>query len=212
MFHFESIISQLNETNDKLRKVQDAPTKFKSWHDYQSSLSPWILGIDDDFITDKFNTFGVKCKNNIDLIMSLILQGPNFDPKAEMNPNFTEEIQKDAFDVFMQIHQRYVTTPQGIQSIKRKYESGCFGQCPRVNCEGQHLLPMGFSYVPGESKVCGWCPKCMDSYDVNCDIDGAFYGPSFPHFFLQMTRDSTKFKTPTKTPLSYFGIPIETLN
>ena len=225
MFHFESITAQLNETAEKNKKnfEQQNQEKYQYWYEFQASLSSWILKIDQDFIDDKFNCYGIQCNCNIEDVMNFLFYG-NYSTKEIMDIDSPKdfslehykhdpkllELYNAAYSVFVQIHQRFATSPSGLQLVKRKYESGCFGQCPRFGCDGQHLLPFGFDYEPGKSMICGWCPRCNDIYDVNSEIDGAFYGPTFPHFFLQMSKSEAKNKPQAKVQLTYFGIPLET--
>eukprot|EP00826_Nyctotherus_ovalis_P056786 TRINITY_DN7735_c0_g1_i1.p1 TRINITY_DN7735_c0_g1~~TRINITY_DN7735_c0_g1_i1.p1 ORF type:complete len:135 (+),score=39.79 TRINITY_DN7735_c0_g1_i1:265-669(+) len=64
-----------------------------------------------------------------------------------------------------------------------------FGECPRVMCERQKLLPFGQSETPGESKLKTYCAKCTDVYEVDKqrheDVDGAFFGPNFAPMFVK---------------------------
>lgn len=71
----------------------------------------------------------------------------------------------------------------------QKYISGQFGPCPRVLCEKQLLLPVGMSDEPRTSRVKVFCPKCEEVYmpkDKNVNLDGSFFGTSFPHAFLKV--------------------------
>lgn len=49
-----------------------------------------------------------------------------------------------------------------------------------------------------KSRVKIFCPQCQDVYNAKkkCkDIDGAYFGPSFPHLFLQTFLDlNPKYK------------------
>jgi casein kinase II subunit beta len=64
-----------------------------------------------------------------------------------------------------------------------------FGQCHRVLCRLQNLLPVGLSDGPHTSPVKLYCPRCEDIYvpksSRHASIDGAYFGTSFPHIFLQ---------------------------
>lgn len=43
-------------------------------------------------------------------------------------------------------------------------QQGDFGTCPRVYCDGQHILPIGLSDIPGEATVKTFCPRCNECY------------------------------------------------
>ncbi|EAX87950.1 Casein kinase II regulatory subunit family protein [Trichomonas vaginalis G3] len=209
MFHYYNIVTQLNDNHDKGKRAYESQISSNdlSWIDWFSAKSPWILPVEYEFAEDPFNSYGVQCNRDLyDNAMKIILM------KKFTNQNlaeFTEDEQKEAINIYTQIHQRYVTTPEAITIIKRKYTSGMFGICPRFNCDGQHLLPIGMDYDIGLSKICGWCPKCHDIYELDVDVDGAYYGPTFPHFFQQMAKDVTNVAQGSKSTISYMGIPLE---
>ena len=63
-----------------------------------------------------------------------------------------ELIQKAAEVLYTLVHARYVTSPRGLDTIRRmflrNYEIGTdevFGKCPRIKCAGAPLLPFGMS-------------------------------------------------------------------
>jgi casein kinase II subunit beta len=85
-------------------------------------------------------------------------------------------------------HARYITTKEGMRAMKRKYDFELFGTCPRVHCENQPLLPVGLHDSPAKSYMKCFCPKCRDIYRPppgSPALDGAAFGTSFPHLFLQ---------------------------
>jgi Casein kinase II regulatory subunit len=45
-----------------------------------------------------------------------------------------------------------------------KYQSGAFGRCPRIYCQGQAVLPVGLSDVPRNCTVAVYCPRCQDIF------------------------------------------------
>ena len=78
--------------------------------------------------------------------------------------------------------------------MKEKYLAGKFGNCPRVLCERQPVLPIGMSEELRVSRVKVYCPRCQDVYipkKKSPDVDGAFFGCSFPHILLQSFPDLT---------------------
>lgn len=86
------------------------------------------------------------------------------------------------------IHQRFITSRQGIQVMYEKYLSNHFGFCPRVNCTSSRVLPCGYSDTPGTETVKLFCPSCCDIYvPPNSrfqSVDGAYFGTTFPTLFL----------------------------
>ena len=85
------------------------------------------------------------------------------------------------------IHARFILTPRGLAMMREKYLLGKFGVCPRVLCERQTVLPIGMSEELRTSRVKVYCPKCEDVYipKKKCpDVDGAYFGCSFPHILM----------------------------
>jgi casein kinase II subunit beta len=86
------------------------------------------------------------------------------------------------------IHQRFITSRQGIQVMYEKYLANHFGFCPRVNCNSARVLPCGYSDTPGTETVKLFCPSCCDIYVPPNSrfqtVDGAYFGTTFPTLFL----------------------------
>ena len=86
------------------------------------------------------------------------------------------------------IHQRFITSRQGIQQMMEKYENGHFGFCPRVYCRAAKVLPVGCSDIPGQETVKLFCPTCLDVYAPPNSrfqrVDGAFFGTTFGCLFF----------------------------
>lgn len=91
------------------------------------------------------------------------------------------------------IHQRYITSRPGIQQMLEKYEMQHFGICPRVNCNGCKVLPVGRSDTPGQETVKLFCPSCGDLYTPPNSrfhsVDGAFFGTTFGCLFFMTFPD-----------------------
>ena len=91
-------------------------------------------------------------------------------------------------DLYGLIHQRYILTSRGLIKMRNKYLNGTFGVCQRVLCERQLVLPIAMSEDLSISRVKTYCPICEDVYVPRIrfvDIDGAYFGCSFPHIFYQ---------------------------
>jgi casein kinase II subunit beta len=93
--------------------------------------------------------------------------------------------------------------------MREKYLLGKFGICPRVLCERQNVLPIGMSEDIRTSRVKVYCPRCEDVYMPKKkypDVDGAYFGCSFPHILLMVHQESIQTYEdliPTALPNSY---------
>jgi len=102
------------------------------------------------------------------------------------------EIYQEATDLYGLIHARFILSPKGLAIMREKFLLGKFGVCPRVLCERQAVLPIGMSEELRTSRVKVYCPRCEDVYipKKKCtDVDGAYFGCSFPHILLQTYPD-----------------------
>ena len=71
--------------------------------------------------------------------------------------------------------------------MKKKYVNGDFGYCPRALCEEQKVLPVAMVEIIRFSRVKVYCPKCEEVYVPSkgqVEIDGAYFGKSFPLVFF----------------------------
>ncbi len=93
-----------------------------------------------------------------------------------------------------------------------KYEVGTFGVCPRVLCQDTKLLPIGISDLPGMGGVKLFCPHCEDVYSPKSarhgNVDGAYFGTTFAHMFLQSYPELVPAKSPQKYVPKIFGFKI----
>ena len=100
---------------------------------------------------------------------------------------YDEEIDLSILMLFSFIHQRYVVTREGLEDIFDNYQAGYYGQCPRLACKGQHMLPHGVSADYNVGHLMVFCPCCKDLYfpanPALRKIDGCAFGPEFvPNF------------------------------
>jgi hypothetical protein len=73
--------------------------------------------------------------------------------------------------------------------MRERYLAGRFGNCPRVMCEKQNVLPIAISEDMKIARVKVYCPRCKDVYSPkkkSADADGAYFGTSFPHLLLMV--------------------------
>ena len=145
--------------------------------------------IDKSYIEDSFNLFGLKThllskdySKALDTILDRLAPS-----EAE-----TEELSRSAALLYGLIHARYIITSHGLEAMHRKYLQKGFGECPRMLCRGQPVLPMSFTDDPKHGMVKLFCPKCQDVYSCGPGqrhIDGAFFGPTFPNLFFMTYED-----------------------
>lgn len=98
------------------------------------------------------------------------------------------ELNQEASDLYGLLHLRYINTPRGMAKIYQRFLNGAYGTCPRALCDRQKVLPVGLSDTLRTSRFKVFCPRCEEVYipksrEVN--LDGAFFGTSFPHAFLK---------------------------
>ena len=121
------------------------------------------------------------------------------------------EVYQEAMDLYGLIHNRFIQSAKGLSLMREKLLNGVFGVCPRVLCGGQNVLPVGMSENLRHSRVKVFCPKCEDVYvpKKKCeDVDGAYFGTSFPSLLLQTYPDLSPRETPAPFIPRIFGFKI----
>lgn len=148
--------------------------------------------IDTQYIADAFNLYGLRAqvsryKQCVELLLGV-------GDSASDREGQEQELYPHAKRLYGLIHARYILTSQGQKHMLHKYEFGDFGKCPRVLCGLANVLPVGEHAEMGRSSVKLYCPQCQDMYDpprkCHRDIDGAYFGPSFPHLLMMVKPDS----------------------
>lgn len=191
----------------------DSDLSTSDWINEFVQKKDWIITVEDQYLSDNFNLYGLD--QVVEGYKSIIkfLRGQFFEFPAEMSQS---QILKETEKLYTLVHARYVLTYAGIKAVKKKYEKGVYGHCPRVACKRQNLLPIGSSPNFGESKIKTYCPKCREIYETKQNLDGAAFGPYFPHLFLQSLHytmhASGDFYEDEEIPrpqMTYLGIPIE---
>ncbi|KAL3613653.1 casein kinase 2 regulatory subunit [Castilleja foliolosa] len=192
-----------SETDSEDSDVSGSDGEDTSWVSWFCNLrgNEFFCEVDDDYIQDDFNLCGLSSQvPYYDYALDLIL-----DVESSHGDMFTEEqnelVESAAEMLYGLIHVRYILTSKGMAAMLEKYKNYDFGRCPRVYCCGQPCLPVGQSDIPRSSTVKIYCPKCEDIYYPRSkyqDIDGAYFGTTFPHLFL-MTYGHLKPQKPTQS-------------
>lgn len=182
-----------------------------TWIQWFCSLkgNEFFCEIDEEYIQDDFNLTGLRSLvPNYDYALDLIL-----DSETE---GLTEEqqdiVQTAAEFLYGLIHARFVLTSRGMIAMLEKYQRIDFGRCPRVLCGGQPVLPAGQSDQSRTNTVKIFCPKCEELYyprlPRHCHLDGAFFGTTFCHLFLQTNPQLRPPKSTEKYVPRIYGFKI----
>ncbi|KAI3843283.1 hypothetical protein MKX03_013464 [Papaver bracteatum] len=194
-----------SESDSEESDVSGSEGDDTSWISWFCNLrgNEFFCEVDDEYIQDDFNLCGLSSQvPYYEYALDLIL-----DVESSHGDMFTEEqnelVESAAEMLYGLIHVRYILTTKGMTAMMDKYKNYDFGRCPRVYCCGQPCLPVGQSDIPRSSTVKIYCPKCEDIYyprsKYQGNIDGAYFGTTFPHLFL-MTYGHLK---PQKASQSY---------
>ena len=178
----------------------------------------YFAEVSEDFIEDDFNLTGLQSqvpmyKEALEMILDVEPEDDYSDEDEEDDDDDLDDdemrdeaayrrqerrhmrmasdlsvIESSAEMLYGLIHQRYITSRQGIQQMAEKYEHGHFGSCPRVFCGSAKVLPVGCSDIPGQETVKLFCPSCLDVYTPPNSrfqsVDGAFFGTTFGCLFF----------------------------
>lgn len=158
------------------------------WIDWYCSLkgNEFFVRVEDAFIQDSFNLTGLDSHFRYYIwALDMILDQTHRDtiPQDQL-----ESVEEEAEQLFGLVHARYIITQRGLEAMLHKFKRGALGRCPRVLCNGQPTLPVGLTPMLGLESVRLYCPRCDEIYasksSRHIHIDGAFFGPTFPHLFL----------------------------
>lgn len=116
--------------------MQQSPSMWiKQWLDKPENS--FMCTVDETFIRDRFNLIGLDARvPHYELAINIILDEA-VDIKTVVQAALAAEL------LYGLMHARFVMTPRGVAKMLEKYVSGCFGNCPRVNCEYSPVLPIG---------------------------------------------------------------------
>lgn len=104
----------------------------------------FLCVVDDSFIRDRFNLNGLcELVPNYELARQTVLDEIDIGRLSSIGRISKAKAAASAELFYGLVHARFVLTPSGIDKMFRKYKAGCFGYCPRLNCERWQVLPIG---------------------------------------------------------------------
>ncbi|EKM59203.1 uncharacterized protein PHACADRAFT_157491 [Phanerochaete carnosa HHB-10118-sp] len=197
----EEGVSGVGEGDEVMQEAQgeeeyssSTPTSTLTWISWFCSLPghEYFCEVTEDFIEDDFNLTGLNAmvpfwREAMEMVLDV-----EPDEETSKIPDVSI-VEASAELLYGLVHQRFILTRAGLQAMVDKYENGTFGSCPRVFCNGTHVVPSGRSDLPGFDTVKLYCPNCNDIYAPPSSrfqgVDGAFFGTTFAHLFFQSYRE-----------------------
>jgi len=174
----------------------------------------FFCDVDRSFIESRFNLYGLQSQVPFyNDGLNIILDYVSSDSSSADDWNRDDWSRKEWMDLYGRIHARFILTTRGQTLMNQKYRNSEFGFCPRVYCEGHAVLPVGLSDSIGKHRVMTFCPKCQEVYEPPLSlaakyVDGAYFGTTFPHFFLMAYPDLVPARPSTKYVPMVFGYRI----
>eukprot|EP00917_Polyrhabdina_sp_WS-2016_P029426 GHVP01062724.1.p1 GENE.GHVP01062724.1~~GHVP01062724.1.p1 ORF type:complete len:259 (+),score=29.60 GHVP01062724.1:42-779(+) len=159
------------------------------WIEWFCSLkgNEFLVEVDEDFVRDDFNLTGLhKLVSHYSRALDMILDADDDDDYVSEDQMSVYE--SDAEVLYGLIHARFILTNRGQSLMAELYMNEQYGSCPNVLCNKMPVLPVGLHTFPHQSKACVYCHQCNEIYHPKsrnlANIDGSFFGTTFPHLFL----------------------------
>jgi casein kinase II subunit beta len=160
-----------------------------SWISWFCSLkgNEFLCQVDEDYIQDPFNLTGLSALvPYYEQALGVVLDSDvPFEGCAEEQREMAENAAEMLYGL---IHARFIVTTRGLQVMAEKYKEATFGRCPKVQCNGELMLPVGRHDLPRRFSVNVYCPRCQELYYPKSSrqgsMDGAYFGTTFPHLYL----------------------------
>jgi casein kinase II subunit beta len=163
--------------------------EFASWIAWFCSLkgNELLCEVDEEYIQDPFNLTGLSAMVPYyeEAIGVILDDDVTFEGYTEEQQQIAENAAEMLYGM---IHSRFIVTTRGLQLMAEKYKEATFGRCPKVQCNGESMLPVGRHDLPRRFSVNVFCPRCQELYYPKSSrqgsMDGAYFGTTFPHLFL----------------------------
>ncbi|KAF8138395.1 casein kinase II, regulatory subunit [Boletus edulis] len=149
----EEIISGNGEVDEVMDEVDEGytsstPTSTLTWISWFCSLPghEYFCEVSEDFIEDDFNLTGLNTmvpfwKEAMEMVLDV---EPDEDTSKIPDVSIVEASAELLYGL---VHQRYILTRAGLQSMVDKYENAAFGVCPRVYCVGLQWAFFGTTFA-----------------------------------------------------------------
>ncbi|KAJ6235937.1 casein kinase ii subunit beta [Anaeramoeba flamelloides] len=179
------------ETESESGSENSSESDVIGWPEWFCDLegNEWFVEINDDYLMDDFNFYGIsKYIPHYHLALDTIRDIDNEESQS-LSKKDKGKLDKEAGLLYGLIHARYILTRRGMKEMIKKLKNFTFGKCTRYQCKNKSLIPIGLHDTPGKNSVKLYCPNCQKIYHSPkyvSSIDGAFFGTSFPHFFLSI--------------------------
>jgi len=171
----------------------DSTEEDESWVSWYCSLKghEFFCEVDIYYIEDSFNLYGLADRVPwYSEALDIITDTDDFDDEYPPGSEDRNEIEAAAELLYGLVHARFILTAHGLDTMNELFQSRAFGECLKIQCERQALLPIGLSDTEGESSVKTFCCRCHETYlpikSRNRSLDGAYWGKTFPHLFLMI--------------------------
>ncbi|OHT16433.1 hypothetical protein TRFO_02692 [Tritrichomonas foetus] len=207
-------------------------------------FSKYFVLIDRNFLNDSFNYWncepngiessynrlvgqnGVSFKEARNALMNetSILDYKDFIEKSEGKFRLLFSV----FNLYGLLHAQYLLTAPGQARMLEVYHCRVFQKCPRDKCNKIKCLPYGVTEQPCCQNIKMFCPLCKNVYNSKKEkhVDGAFFGPTYVHLFLQkfpdiakcysnnnnvneQKNDQANINSAEKPCFSMFGLPVD---
>ena len=185
----------------------------QTWVDWllNQPYGKYFIKIDSNYLKSSYNYYGLRQKITNFKIAYEIIQGPDLTNK-NLPKTWPDDAIKSAINLYGLLHSRYILTSIGLSKMHEKYIHNNFEKCPRLYCNGIKCLPYGSNDQLGVSHLQLFCPNCNDIYkSIDPDIkilDGAYFGSSWVHLFIQNYKDIVPETLPEKYVPRLFGFKL----
>lgn len=205
---FEAFRSRKSKFPEK--SSSDAYGTYSMWVTQYCERHPMLMRVPLEFIQDNFSMQG------LDLIFrrkyrSLVAMLSDKPPQLLKEGMISQE---DLISLYLNIHQRYVLTMDGLIRAKSKMRQGDYGFCLRELCRKTPLLPVQKAEADACLGYCMKCGNCFISGNLQCnekgnekkpDKGGLAFGHSFPEIFLMNFPELRILEEPERYVPRVFG-------